>query len=472
MITRREFLADSLLAATAAAAAPLPTQAREVGRAGANDVVRLGIVGVRGRGRDLAGQWVGMKDVQIAAICDVDSNVIGPISKLIEDKGGKKPVYFQDVRKLLEDKSIDAVAVATCNHTHSLYGIWAMQAGKHAYVEKPVSHNIFEGRRLVDAARRYNRVCQGGTQRRSSDAHQKAFAFLKSGKIGPVKVGRGIVYRHRQPIGRKADGPVPPGVDYNLWLGPAPERPFNPNRFHYEWHWNWDYGGGDLANNGIHCLDAIRWAMGKSELPRRVMSVGGRYGFDDDGQTPNAQVTVLDYGDSVMVCEVRNLKSDPFITQEGLVIHAADGYIASIGSKVSAFTAKGELIEAFADGGSHTRNFIDAVKEGRREALNAEIAEGHVSTALCHLGNISWRLGEERTLAKDDPFGDCAPGNEAFRRMRDHLRGHGLDPARTPLRAGPWLTVDPKTEGFVGNAEADRLATREYRKPFVVPDRV
>ena len=194
---------------------------------------------------------------------------------------------MQDIRRLLDDKSIDAISVATPNHWHALATIWACQAGKDVYVEKPVSHNVSEGRRMVEAARKYERIVQTGTQCRSHKGIQDAIDFLRSGKLGQIYMAKGLCYKPRGSIGHKPDGPVPANVDYDIWLGPAPKRPFNPNRFHYNWHWNWDYGNGDLGNQGIHQMDLARWGLGKNELPKAVMASGGRFGYSDDGQTPN-----------------------------------------------------------------------------------------------------------------------------------------------------------------------------------------
>jgi predicted dehydrogenase len=464
-ITRRNFLQAS---AGAAALASWPFRAR----AGPNDTLRIAIAGVRGRGAEHAGYFSAMKDVEIAALCDVDENVAGKALKIIENAGGRKPALHQDFRKVLDDKAIDAVVIATTNHTHSLFTIWACQAGKHVYVEKPVSHNLWEGCRMVEAARKYDRVVQTGTQTRSREAVRKAVDFLRAGKLGKIKVGRGIVYRKREGIGRKPDGPVPAGVDYNLWLGPAPERPFNPNRFHYEWHWNWDFGGGDLANNGIHALDVVRWGMGLESLPRRVLSVGGRYLWDDDGQTPNSQIAWLDYGDRSMICEVRNLKSEPYMGGANVVFHGEKGTL-TVGKEVVALDPKGERIEVFTGAeGDHYRNFVEAARSGKRSGLAADVQEGHLSSSLCHLGNISWRLGEEQPLdARDDPFGECAAGNETFCRLRAHLKENGVNLTKTRVRVGKLLSFDPATCRFA-EAEANGLLAREYRKPFVVPDKV
>jgi predicted dehydrogenase len=473
-LSRREFLERSMMAAAAAALGAEqnpPLLARADGsKAGPNDVLRIAVCGVKGRGLAHIGEWAAMKDVQVAAIVDIDENVIDGAMKAVAKKAGNTPAYFQDFRKMLEDKSIDAVSIATCNHTHTLIAINSVIAGKHVYVEKPLSHNVWEGRKLVEAARKYNRVVQHGTQSRSGGGYRKTASYLAEGKLGAVKVSRGLCYKRRESIGKKQDAPVPKGVDYNLWLGPAPERPFNPNFFHYNWHWHWDTGNGDIGNQGVHEMDKARWYLGKNTHPLKVTSIGGRFGYEDDGETPNTQIVVYDYGDSQLLFEVRGLETDKYLGEKvGNIVHCKEGYVAG----TTAFDLQGQKLkmEAKDDGRAtnHFRNFIEAAKTGKPELLNADVQDGHLSAALCHLGNISYRLGELRPITKDDPFA-CEEGNEAFNRMRSHLSENGVDLSKTRLRVGRTLSFDPKTEKFVGDPEADKLLTREYRKPFVVPE--
>jgi hypothetical protein len=261
-------------------------------------------------------------------------------------------------------------------------------------------------------------------------------------------------------------------VDYNLWLGAAPERPFNPNRFHYNWHWNFDFGGGEIANNGIYYLDVARWGLGKHGHPKKAVSIGGRLGYEDDGNTPNTQIGILDYGDVQIVIEIRGLETAPYkdVTM-GNVFHCEKGYLASGIRGTAAFSPEGELLEKFTGTGDHFRNFVDAVKSRKREMLTSEVLEGHLSTTLCHLPNISHRLGEPKPLGEVSvPGGDA--GAEAVERMRVHLKDNGLDPAKTLVHAGPLLEFDGAAEKFAGNPAADALLRREYRKPFVVPDTV
>ena len=471
-LSRREFLERSILAAAAAAAPAAPVLANSLPerRAGPNEMLRIAVCGVKGRGIEHVGQWSSMKDVQVAAIVDIDENVIHDAMSKVEKNSGNKPVYYKDFRKMLEDKSIDAVSVATCNHTHTLISIHSVIAGKNVYVEKPLSHNVWEGRKLVEAARKYNKVVQHGTQNRSIGGQRKTAAFLAEGKLGPIKVSRGLCYKSRKSIGKKPNGPVPPGVDYDLWLGPAPERAFNPNFFHYNWHWHWDTGNGDIGNQGVHEIDKARWFLGKSAHPLKVTAIGGRFGYEDDGETPNTQIAVFDYGDTQLLFEVRGLDTEKFMGEGiGNLVHCKEGYVAG----TQAFDLAGKKISMDVKddgrGGNHFRNFIDAVKAGKPEMLNADVLDGHLSASLCHLANISYRLGAERPMTKEDPF-TSEDGNEAFGRMRKHLSENGVDLSKTQLRVGRTLSFDGKTEKFVNDPEADKLLTREYRKPFVVPE--
>ena len=316
----------------------------------------------------------------------------------------------------------------------------------------------------------------------SRGAGTEAAAFLAEGKLGPVKLSRGLCYKRRGSIGKKAEGQIPKGVDFNLWLGPAPERAFHANNFHYNWHWRWDTGNGDIGNQGVHEMDKARWYLGKNSLPLKVTCIGGRFGYEDDGETPNTQIAVFDYGDSQLMFEVRGLETDKYVPPglepdkaksagEGIgnVVHCKDGFIA--GS--NAYDLKGNRIpiDVKDDGRSmnHFRNFIEAIKTGEHEKLNADVLDGHLSSALCHLANISYRLGEQRPITKDDPF-TVEEGNEAFNRTRKHLAENGVDLSKTQLTVGRTLSFDPKNEKFVGDPEADKLLTREYRKPFVVPE--
>lgn len=469
---RREFLKGVTFGAGAAMLAPRVWGADEVkAPAEPRDIVRVAFAGVRGRGADHVKDFVKMKDVKIAALIDPDENVIEKAMKAATDGGGEKPRYEKDIRRVLEDKNIDAVVIATPNHWHTLAAIWSLQAGKHVYVEKPVSQNVWESARMVEASRKYNRVAMTGTQRRSMTGLAQALEYMRSGKLGKPKLGRGIVYRARKGIGKKADAPIPAGVDYNLWLGPAAEAPFNPNRFHYEWHWNWNFGNGELGNNGIHMLDVVRWGLGKDSLPKRIMSIGGRYAFDDDGQTPNTHVIWYDYGDCQMICELRNLDTPQYHeTKPDVVFHCENGILGFNGSTPTAYDLNWKPIETFKGGGSHGRKFIDACKKGALDDAGCQIKEGHLSTAICHLGNISHRVGETRSFdGVEKTIKDVEALSETYGRMIEHLKKNNISLANEKVCVGKMLSFDG--EKF-DDATATGLLRRDYRKGFEVPEKV
>jgi predicted dehydrogenase len=424
-VNRRTFLAS---AGAGAAALGLASRTRA---AGANDRLRVAVVGVRGRGRSHISAFCGREDTTVVALCDVDSRVFAEPAKEVEGKTGKAPQLVGDLRRLMDDKSIDIITIATPNHWHALAAVWACQAGKDVYVEKPVSHNVSEGRKIVEAARKYGRVVQTGTQSRSSTGLKDAFEFLRSGRLGKIFLARALCFKPRGSIGQKADTPVPAGVDYNTWLGPAPERPFNPNRFHYEWHWNWDYGNGDIGNQGIHQMDIARWGLGKDTLPTHIQSTGGRFGYKDDGETPNTQIAAYRYDDCLLEFEVRGLPTnDEKGVKIGNLFYGPEGYMTINGDRWATFLGpKEEPGPSGKGGGDHFGNFVKAVQSRKPELLNAEILEGHRSSALCHLGNISYRLGRA-------------------------------------------VAFDPKTETFGADSEANALLTREYRSPFTMPEKV
>jgi predicted dehydrogenase len=478
-ITRRDFLHDSAALAAAVAAAGLKAPRAEAAKAkkgDVNDQLRVAVVGVNGQGKGHVTGYAGKHNCVVAVICDVDEGVISEGMTSAEKGQGKTPKYERDIRKVLDDKSIDLVSIATPNHWHALAAIWALQAGKHVYVEKPVSHNVVEGRRIVEAARKHDRICQTGTQSRSMAGMRQAIEFLHTGKLGKCRVARGLCYKPRPSIG-KVDGPqpVPRSIDYDLWCGPAPMKPLMRKRLHYDWHWQWDYGNGDLGNQGIHEMDKARWGLAKNELPRSVVSVGGRFGYVDDGQTANTQICVFDFGDAELIFEVRGLKTDRLRgAKVGNIFHCDNGILVcpTYHSGV-AFSADGKQIAKFEGSGDHFGNFVQAVRDGKKELLHADILEGHLSSALCHLGNISYRLGSPQPFSeKARAFGDDKEAYETFARMEEHLRENKVPLDKTSYHVGPKLAIDPKSETFVDNSAADALLTRQYRPPFVVPEKV
>ncbi len=491
-MNRRAFLKDSALLAALAGAglqsvAPAAEKAASKEKGSANERLRVAVVGVNGRGMSHVGGFANRYNCVVTTICDADSAVIGNAMKAVEKTQGHAPRFEQDVRKVVEDRDVDIVTIATPNHWHALAAIWALQNGKDVYVEKPVSHNVSEGRRIVEMARRHNRICQTGTQSRSSKGMRDAMAFLHSGKLGKIKLARGLCYKLRPSIGKvQGAQPIPKTVDYNLWCGPAPLKPLMRKRLHYDWHWIWDYGNGDLGNQGIHEMDKARWGLGKNELAKSVLSVGGRFGYVDDGETANTQICLFDYGDCELIFEVRGWPSKPPFPGKhspkdsvkptnfvGNVWYGTEGFLVCPSyTNGVAYSNDGEVLARFSGGEDHFGNFVEAVRSRKVEHLNADILEGHLSSALCHLGNISYRLGTPQPFRKGArAFGDDKEAGETFARMEEHLQGNGIALDGLKYQLGRKLTVDPKAESFVGDKEANALLTREYRKGFEVPDR-
>ncbi len=479
-LSRRRLVEDSLALLTVTAAgssAMLPVRAGAQRRVSPSERLRIAVVGVHGQGRSHVGAYAGMDDVEIVAICDADTACFGPALEIVQKAGKRTPETVQDVRRILDRKDIDCITSATPNHWHALVAIWAMQAGKDVYIEKPASHNVLEGRRMVEAARKYNRICQVGTQSRSNKGMRDAIKFIHDGGIGHVYLARGLCYKRRDSIGKVTEPtPVPPTVDYNLWLGPAPEKPIMRKRLHYDWHWQWDYGNGDIGNQGVHEMDKARWGLNKSALPVSALGIGGRFGYEDDGETPNTELTFLEYSDAWIIFEVRGLPTNDLRgAKVGNIWYGTKGIVVSNSySSAIAYDLLGNKIRSFDGGGNHHRNFIQAVRSRKHTDLNCDVQEGHLSAALCHLGNVSLRLGtDEPFSAKGTRFaGANAEVWETFGRFEDHLAANGLRLESAKYRLGRVLKVDPRTERFIGDEEANRMLTREYRAPFVVPDRV
>lgn len=439
-INRRNFLKT---AATAAAVGPFVKTTRAA--YSPNGAVNIAVIGVRGRGQSHYTNFAKMPDVNVMTMCDVDERVLPEALSKLGKITPKKPKTETDLRRILDDKNIDAVAIATPDHWHALATVWACQAGKDVYVEKPTSHNIWEGRKMVEAARKYNRIVQAGTQNRSNSSVQAAMKFLHEGGIGEVYMAKGLCFKARDTIGKKTDGSVPAGVHYDTWLGPAPLRPFNENRFHYNWHWFWDYGCTDLGNQGPHQMDIARWGLNKNEYPTKIKCVGGKFAFDDDQETPNTQMATLEYSDGkILQFEVRGLYTNG---EDGITIgnlfYGTKGWMHLNGSTWKTFFGrKNEPGPTMGGKNSadpnnlvgtgdenHFENFIKAVRSRNVKDLTADIETGHLSTALCHLSNIAYREGRE-------------------------------------------LRFDGRAERFVSDKEADRHLKRNYRKPFVVPEKV
>jgi len=468
-ITRRDFAARTATAAAAFAAAPL-VSSRVLG---ANDRVVLASIGIRGQGNALKRGFARLPGVEIKTLCDPDENLFASraADPELQDLSTFRPGYESDLRRVLDDKDIDGVVIATPNHWHALAAIWALQAGKHVFVEKPSSHNVWEGRQTVEAQRRYGKVVQVGTMNRSRPVVRQAIAFLHEGGIGKLYMARGLCFKPRPPIGSYPDGPLAPGetyrlnveakedeprwdaaylakVDYDLWLGPAPRRPFNRNRFHYNWHWHWDTGDGDTGNQGPHQFDIARWGLGKNEHPVRIHSTGGYFAGPSSQETPDTHTTLFEYADGTLFeFATRGAYTNDEGTQRiGNLFYGTKGWLWIDGngrewqSYFGRQNEKGPGSSAPPSAGGsdplvltsiespHYQNFIDAIRAGDPGKVTSGAEDGHLSSSLPHLANIAYRV----------------------------------------RRA---LVFDGAKERFVGDEEADRLLTREYRAPFVVPER-
>jgi predicted dehydrogenase len=431
-IPRRQFLQESAQA-VATSAAGLTIIAGTAAAAAPSERVNLAVMGIRGRGRSLAIGFAGMEGARVVGLCDVDAKLLPPLAREIGDRQqSSEPRAEKDVRRVLEDRSIDALVIATPDHWHAPASVWACQAGKHVYVEKPASHNVREGRKMVEAARKYDRVVQLGTQCRSAPHYLDLIAAIRAGRIGRVHMAKAWNSQRRRTIGHKADAPVPAGVDYDLWLGPAPARPFNPNRFHSTWHWHWDYGTDDMGNDGVHDLDIARWGLGV-EGPSTVSAAGGKLVFDDDQQVPDTQVVAFEFPATRQVLVYEQRLWSPYVQagyENGVAFYGTDGYILCGRSGWRLFEPRNQEVPTpkrpFSDA-PHRRNFLECIKTGRRP--NADIEEGHRSSTLAHLGNIATRLGRR-------------------------------------------LAYDPQSETIAQDDAAAELLRRTYRDGFEVPDRV
>jgi predicted dehydrogenase len=503
-MNRRSFLQTSL---AASAALSLPARVRAAAD-GANGDIRVAVVGFHGRGEAHIGGYLAQKEkgVRIVALCDVDSAVLEKGVAQLKAKGQEVTPY-QDIRKLLEDKNIDAVSIATPNHWHSLAGIWTVQAGKDLYVEKPISHNVWEGRQLVKATEAHNRIVQMGVQSRSGAGIAAALEWVKSAPLGKLLYVRGLCYKRRPSIGKvDGDQPIPATIDYDLWCGPAEKLPLHRKQLHYDWHWVWNTGNGDLGNQGIHQMDMARRFTGEPEIAPATFSVGGRLGYVDDAETPNSMFVFHDYAKAPLIFEVRGLpsKADSKAMDQyrdasiGIVAQYENGYIlCADNNNVLAVDKDGNVARKFgnppipkdvidpnpstseekkkgdAAGAEHFVNFIEAVRSRKNSDLHAPILEGHISSALCHTGNISYRLGKKLAPgAIREKIQGNKEAMDSFERLAAHLAANNVDITNDQLTFGEYLKFDPKAEKFIDNKEADKLLTREYRAPFIVPEKV
>ena len=458
MEKRRDFIKKSAIGATGIAIGGLGFSAKSYGSIiGANNRIVMAVIGIRGRGRAHIDAWCNLKDshnVRLKTLCDADEQFFASRSKQVVDNGCDKPLTEWDMHKVLDDPEIDAVSFATPNHWHALGTVWACQAGKHVYVEKPAAHNIWEGRKMIEAARKYNRRVQVGFQNRSIPNVMEAIQFLHDGGIGKVYMARGLCIKPRDSFGIAKDSQPPASLHYDRWLGPATWRPYNEKRSHYNWHWFWDTGNGDTGNQGPHQFDIARWGLNKNEHPVSIHSTGGYYGIDPDDcaqETPNTQNSVYKYKDGTMLeFETRgrysNSESNLGI-RIGNIFYGTDGYLEIDGSTWKAYRhrEKEPFTGSKAAGGSnedisltgssdtaHFANFIDAVRSGKNEDLHCDINTGYFSTVLPLIANISYRLD---------------------RKLR-------------------FMGADMDMERVVDDSEANAMLTRVYRPPYVVPENV
>jgi predicted dehydrogenase len=411
-----------------------------LGARAANDTVGIGVIGVGGRGRDHLKYYSRLPEARVVAVCDVNQAQTERAVQIAEKLGGKKPQVYQDLRKMLEDKNVDAVSIATPNHWHSLATIWACQAGKDVYCEKPASYNLFEGRAMVAAARKNKRMVQIGMQSRSLGHKKRAMELLHGGAIGKIYMARGICFKRRKSIGHTPNEPVPAGLNWDLFLGPAPMREYTKNRYQYNWHWFWDTGNGDIGNQGIHEMDIARWGLNR-DLPKSAVSTGGKFVYDDDQETPNTQIATFDYGDAELVFEVRGLNTggEPGMTASGsnfvgVTFFGSKGFMSVderafqifLGDKREPGEAMKDTAPEIDDTEPHMANFLKAVKSRNSAELSADVEIGTTSVALVHMANMSYRLGRK-------------------------------------------LNYDAASGTFMGDAEANAMSTRPvYRSPYVV----
>lgn len=456
MTNRRDFIKTTAAGAAGIAIGGMSLSAKSYNQvAGSNDRIIMAVAGLRSRGRDHIGSWCALKDnrnVRIKTICDVDNQFFPQAAKLILDKSGEIAATESDMRRVFENKDIDAVSFGLPNHWHALSAIWACQAGKHVYAEKPASHNLWEGRKMVEAAKKYNVRVQTGCQNRSIANVIEAIRFLHTGGIGEVYMAKGLCYKPRDSFGIAPDGNPPEGLNYDMWLGPAPYRPYNEKRVHYNWHWFWDTGNGDTGNQGPHQFDIARWGLNKNEHPVKIMSAGGFYGISPsecEQETPNTQTSLFTYQDGKMLeFETRGRFTNAeggLGIRIGNLFYGSEGYLEIDGSTWKAyrkrekepFAGSGTTSKEPADptflaapgGTEHFANFLDAIRSGKDETLHCNMLEGHMSSSLPILANISYKLGRE-------------------------------------------LTFDGANERFVKNKTADKMLTRSYRKPYIVPKTV
>jgi predicted dehydrogenase len=512
-ISRRHFIENSMITLMATSSVGLlnesassetldtNTQANNTNLkpAATNDSVGLSIIGAGGRAGDHIQNYKKNKFVKILYICDPDSKRAESRCLEIERELGYKPKALTDFRQSLEDKNVSAISGATTNHWHALASVWALQAGKHVFMEKPLTHNIHEGKAIVAAVQKYKLIFQTGTQCRSAKNVQDVVKYVHDGGIGDVKFVRGICYKRRKAIDTLGDYPIPKEIDYDLWSGPAQIKPLTRKNFHYDWHWQRYYGNGDLGNQGPHQTDIARWFLGIERFPNAVISYGGRLGYDiekkdpnyiDAGDVANTEVSIYDYGDKSIVFETRGLVTEPILvpntkdagTLVGVIAYGSKGYAlqgfalkGQTYNQSAIFDLEGQLVKKFTSGENHYDNFIDALIKNDPSAVTADARCGALSAAISHLGNISYYLKEKNKIDVDDlkkelknikSFDD---NETTLNRTVEHLQKNGVDLKKTPLSLGALLNIDAEKEEFINNPEANTMLSRDYRKGFEVP---
>jgi len=471
-VNRRTFMKQSL--ALAGASFVVSHAGHRV--LGANETIHIGMAGCGGRGGGHLKEYLGAENVDVTWCIDPDAKRAADFAQRVEKAQGSRPGTTADLRKALEDKNLDGVSCASCNHWHTLLTLWTVQAGKDMYVEKPATHNVHEGRVCTDLIAKSKQIVQTGTQRRSEKRWAQMAEITRSGELGKLLVSHGFASKPRGSIGFKEPGDPPENLDWNLWVGPAPMQPYHANLVHYNWHWFWDFGNGEIGNQGVHQTDCARWAIPGATHPSFVLSVGGRLGYKDQGQTPNTQLTVYTYGDTTLMFEVCGLVdkktsrvSNDFVYEAGRV-DDGNKFIPNDSSKVKNMP---KVDVKLGPGKGPFGNFIEAMRSRRKEDLNAPFEEGHYSAAICHLGNISYRLGREVKWSEvKRPFDD-EYANEQFERINTHLRDNRqLNLDEWMCRLGLPLKFDAKTEQFIGAPpEATAMLTRPPRPPFDVPEK-
>lgn len=452
---------------------------------GANDAVRIGVIGVGRQGDALVEIFQRIEGVRIVVLCDVDRDALAACAT---KRFGGEIETCSDLRRVFDRKDVDAVVSATPDHWHALLTIWACQAGQDVYIEKPVSHDVFEGRKMVEAAQRHRRVVQGGFQNRSDTGLRPAFEWLAAGNLGALRNVRGVLSRARNSIGARSHKPIAPpeSVDYDLWLGPAADQPIHRARFHHDWHWIWNYGAGEIGNHGPHVLDMCRWALGDPPPPTGVQSYGARFAWNDAGETANVQIARFHYGDVPVLVEVNALSAQRGSKVRDVVKGIDTGVILTYergefrgdrGGGI-AYDADGKVAREFPgdEGLGHAQNFIDAVRSRRIEDLRSPIESAHLSSALTHMANASLRSG--RALAGSalaEELRDDVTALEVLERFRSRFAAWDVDDAKTPWSVGARLAFDARTERFTSGAGFERAngyLRRVCRTGFVVPDSV